>query len=272
MGADVVDLDLSRPFTAARARAEGFARLEQLMPNAQWVMFVDGDCEVQPGWLAIARTFLTDNPTFAAVCGRRRERHPERSRYNALIDREWDTPVGEASACGGDALYRISAYRQVGGFDPQVIAGEEPELCSRMRSKGWRVMRLDVEMTVHDADILRFGQWWNRAVRSGLGFAQAWRLTRHAGRDALYRRNLLRALAWAAALPCLSLALAFAVNGWLVLLWPVVVGLQIIRMTRREGWFAAVLAMIGKFAELYGILLLASRILKGQTGGAVSYK
>src|SRR3990170_3982962 len=46
MGAEVVELDLATPFTAARARNEGFHRLEQLNPNVAFVQFVDGDCEV----------------------------------------------------------------------------------------------------------------------------------------------------------------------------------------------------------------------------------
>jgi hypothetical protein len=37
-----------------------------------------------------------------------------------LIDEEWDTPIGEASACGGDALIRIDAVLQVGGYNPSL--------------------------------------------------------------------------------------------------------------------------------------------------------
>ena len=50
MGAEVVELDMSMPFTAARARNEGFRRLRELAPNAKYVQFVDGDCEFSPGW------------------------------------------------------------------------------------------------------------------------------------------------------------------------------------------------------------------------------
>ena len=120
----VVALDTTIPFTAARARNAGFAALlEEGTP--EFVQFVDGDCRVQPGWLPAAKAFLATHPEVAVVCGRRREVHPEASVWNRLCDAEWDTPVGEAKACGGDALMRSAAVRQVGGYDPALIAGEE---------------------------------------------------------------------------------------------------------------------------------------------------
>ena len=108
----------------------------------------------------------------AAVCGRRRERFPERSIYNWLCDREWDSPIGEATACGGDVLIRRQALAAVGGYRDDVIAGEEPELCVRLRAARWRIWRLDAEMTLHDAAMTQFRQWWKRILRSGYAFAQ----------------------------------------------------------------------------------------------------
>lgn len=104
LGAEVVELDLSRPFTAARARNEGFERLSDLDPEVCFVQFVDGDCEVVEGWLEKAKQVLEQNPEVVVVCGRRRERSPESTVYNRLTDLEWDSPVGEATACGGDAM------------------------------------------------------------------------------------------------------------------------------------------------------------------------
>src|SRR5271165_3998817 len=118
LGANVVELDLSRPFTAARARNEGFERLCQINPQVRFVQFVDGDCEVVEGWLEEAHGVLAENPEIGVVCGRRRERFPESTVYNRLADLEWDTPLGEARACGGDAMMRVEAVRKVGGYNP----------------------------------------------------------------------------------------------------------------------------------------------------------
>src|SRR5262245_32426939 len=137
MGADVVELDMSRPFTAARARNQGAERLREVDPRARFVQFIDGDCELAEGWLEKARRALEEHPRVAVVCGRLRERDPEISVYNRLADLEWDTPIGEAKACGGIAMIRLDAFEEAGGFNPAVIAGEEPELCLRLRRNGW---------------------------------------------------------------------------------------------------------------------------------------
>ena len=97
-GALVVDLDMSRPFTAARARNAGLARLAEVDPDGAFVQVLDGDCELQPGWIDAARAVLEEDTGLAIVCGRRRERFPEASVFNRLVDQEWDTPVGEAGA------------------------------------------------------------------------------------------------------------------------------------------------------------------------------
>jgi len=273
LGASVVMLDMSLPFTAARARAEGFARLQALAPGLDYVMFIDGDCVVESGWMAAASAFLDSHPDFAVVCGRRRELSPGSSRYNALADREWATPIGEAIACGGDAMMRCTALRAVGGFNAAIVAGEEPELCHRLRAAGWRIMRLDVPMTIHDAAMTRLSQWWLRAVRSGFGYAQTWRLTRRTGSGAaLYGRELARALVWAALLPLGSVLLSLLFHPLFLLIWPLAVVAQYLRLAQREGWDAAALAVIGKYAELAGALRYFVRALRGSTGATISYK
>jgi len=142
MGANVLPLDLGSPLTAARARNAGYERLLSLHPKIRFVMFVDGDCEVVDGWMHDARDYLEASPECAAVCGRRRERHPERSVYKKLCDIEWAAPLGDALSCGGDALFRTKAFTQVSGFRDGLIAGEEPELCLRLRGAGWHIHRL----------------------------------------------------------------------------------------------------------------------------------
>jgi hypothetical protein len=173
MGVDVVELDTSVPFTAARARNAGVERLVRLAPDTVYVQFVDGDCEIDPGWWGVAVERLEERPELAAVCGRRRERFPDASPYNKMCDLEWDTPVGDAAECGGDSMMRLAHFSAVGGFDPSLIAGEEPELCLRLRQRGWRIERLAAEMTLHDAAMTRFSQWWRREKRSGYAFAEA---------------------------------------------------------------------------------------------------
>lgn len=169
MGVDVVELDCRSPLNAARARHEGFKRIFDLYPELEFVFFVDGDCEVADDWIKLAIEELKKSAEVAVVCGRRRERYPDLSVYNRICDLEWDTPIGEVLSCGGDAVMRVEAYNQAGGFDPTVSAGEEPEFCHRLRKAGWTILRVGVDMTWHDVAITKLSQWCRRAMRTGYG-------------------------------------------------------------------------------------------------------
>jgi GT2 family glycosyltransferase len=283
IGADVVELDMNTTFTAARARNAGLAALG-LGPDGpvagaascpEFIQFVDGDCEVQPGWLDAGIAFLTDHPDVAIVSGRLRERHPDASPYNALCDVEWDTPLGSATACGGIAMMRRDALAQTTLYDPSMIAGEEPELCVRIRRADWKIWRIADEMALHDAAMYRFGQFWKRMRRGGFAFAQ-WAAMYGRAPERLGVASLRRALAWGLLLPLFI--------GLAVLLWgPVALGLlavypvQVARLARRYGgssssWSRAFLLTIGKFAELQGVLEYHWRQWLGRPARLIEHK
>ena len=270
-GAFVVALDASRPFTAARARNAGVQALLARAPNAEFVQFLDGDCELHRDWLARGLAFLWQNPRHAVVCGRVRERHPDRSVFNRLCDWEWETPVGEAKACGGNALVRVSAFRAVGGFNERLIAGEEPELCLRLRQAGWGVHRLAGEMVLHDAAMTRFSQWWRRTTRSGHAFAEgAW--LHGLERERHWVRETLRAVFYGGLLPLAAAVLAATVGPWfllLLLVYPVLV----LRLSRQQGGFTrAFYLVLGRFPEFLGVLKFVGTRLAHVPARLIEYK
>ncbi|MGY4527345.1 glycosyltransferase family 2 protein [Pseudomonas sp. TE21394] len=276
LGVEVLALDMGQPFTAARARNEGFAALQRLLPSLRLVQFVDGDCEVDAGWLATAQAFLVRHPHVAVVCGRRRERFPQRSVYNLLCDLEWDTPIGEAKACGGDALMRADAFAAVGGFRSGLIAGEEPELCVRLRARGWKVWRLDVEMTLHDAGMTRFSQWWRRSLRAGHAYAEGAYLHGQAP-ERHWLRESRRAWVWGLGIPLATLLTCLALGAWglaLLLVYP----LQAWRLARRggrsvrENWLRAVFLVLGKFPEMLGQLRFLRQHFMAGKPALIEYK
>jgi GT2 family glycosyltransferase len=280
LGAVVVDLDMSRPFTAARARNAGLERLLAEDPAVALVQFVDGDCELVEGWLERARREFADCAELGAACGRLRERFPDRSPYNRLADIEWDTPVGDARACGGIVLMRVEALRQAGGFDAALIAGEEPELCVRLRALGWRVRRLDAEMALHDIAMTRFGQWWTRAVRAGFAYAQGFALHgRPPERHGLAECRSI--LFWAVALPGLALALAWPTRGLSVAVAAAAYAASFLRIARRhrrrglapaDARLYAAACIVGKLPNLLGMARYAWRKLAGTSGRLIEYK
>lgn len=270
-GAEIVTLDGSRPFTAARARNAGLDHLIAAAPPPDLVQFLDGDCILQPEWLNIAQGFLHAHPDVAVVCGRRRERFPQSSIWNGMIDTEWDTPIGEARACGGDAVMRLDALRQVGGYNPDLIAGEEPELCLRLRLKGWKIWRIDAEMTLHDAAMTRFGQWWQRSRRAGYTYAEG--VAMYGRTPERHKvRELSSALAWGLALPLFLLLTAIFITPWMIL-GTLIYPLQILRLRLRDlSWRQALFLLLGKFPETQGALTYTWHRLTRKRGRLIEYK
>lgn len=275
-GAHVVDLNLDRPFTAARARNCGFQSLCQQHPNIAFVQFLDGDCVLQPDWLATALPRLKGDSKLAVVCGRRRERFPTQSVYNRLCDLEWDTPVGPADACGGDALMRRAAFEAVHGFDETLIAGEEPELCLRLRKAGWGICRLDAEMTLHDAAMTRLSQWWKRARRAGHAYAEnSWV---HRG-DGMWRREARSIFFWGIFIPIGSLVLApvtFGASLLVLLAYPLLVLKVLLASRSKLGFRLALLyalACVGaKLPQGLGMTAYHFNRLSGRRAKLIEYK
>lgn len=158
---------------------------------------------LQPDWLEAGAAELLADASLAAVFGRRREVAPQASRYNWMCDIEWAVSPGPARYFGGDVMLRAAALDQAGGYPDEMIAGEEPDLAIRLRGHGWKIACLPVEMTLHDAAITRFGQWWRRATRSGHAYAEL--AARHRGGEfSDYARRTRGVLFWGVVLPVVA--------------------------------------------------------------------
>lgn len=280
IGVEVVDLDTSIPFTAARARNEGIARLIDRWKGIQYVQVLDGDCELRDGWVQAARVYLESHPELGVVCGRRRERHPELTVYNLICDLEWDTPVGEARSCGGDAMFRLAAFDAAGGYNASVIAGEEPELCVRLRGAGYGVYRLDHEMTWHDAAMTSFSQFWKRAKRAGHAYAQGAHM--HGAPPECHNvRQTRSALVFGLLMPLIAIALSYWTFGLSFFFFVLLLGVQWFRIRRhelrrgrsdKEASLLARFIIIAKFAQAQGVLLFHWRRLTGKQATLIEYK
>lgn len=273
-GAIIVELDMSQPFSAARARNAGYQAAQRHNPST-FVQFIDGDCQIVPGWLAAAERKLRADPTLAVVTGWRSEMYPDASVYNAMCDVEWHRPAGPIVACGGDMMVRAEAFDQVNGFDSTVIAAEDDEFCLRLAASGWALERLPLQMTRHDAAMTNFGQWWRRAVRAGHGFAQVGDM--HAGYFSTERK---RVLVFGLFLPVLAvIGAAFStVLLSLVLLLYALSYARGVRGIRSEGlpwanslqqaWFL----LISKFPNVIGMATYALRKFRNRPPEIIEYQ
>ena len=276
-GAIVVALDVDQAlFTAARARNAGFARALSEAPHVEFVQFVDGDCEFEDEWLNVARSFLEKNTGVAAAFGRRRERFPERSIYNRLCDLEWAVPSGPARYFGGDVMVRTSAFQAVAGYREDLIAGEEPELCVRLRRAGWQIESLNSPMTIHDAAMMRFGQWWQRTRRAGYAFAEGAQL-HGAPPERHWVRETRGIMFWGLLFPLFLATGAILVSPWIASLF-LVYGLQMLRIywrqraTNRWPLLTSAAFVIGKFPQAAGLVQYHINRLRGAKGRIIEYK
>lgn len=276
LGVNVVELDMRKPFTAARARNVGFERLRKIAPNVRFVQFVDGDCEIHSNWIGTAGQFLERHREVVVVTGRLRERFPDASVYNRLCDMEWEAPVGESKVCGGIAMMRADEFAAVHGFNVTMICGEEPELCARMRARGGKVWRIADDMAWHDANITRLRQWWLRTVRSGYSFAQAAQLSKESKERSGVKESC-RIWFWGAGIPLASIALALLwspVSLFLLFIYP----LQIARFTLlgsrsfRANFIQATFMVLCKFPELQGQIRYHIERLIGRQSALIEYK
>lgn len=271
----VVELDSATPLSAARGRNAGFDTLGQDGAAPDFVQFIDGDCEIVPGWIQKAARALQDDDGLGLVTGWRSEIDRDASVYNQMCDYEWHGPTGEITACGGDMMVRARAFREIGGFNPRCISGEDGELCFRMRKAGWRLLRLPEDMTRHDAAMRRFGEWWQRTRRNGHGMAHV--ATLHPDFFLADRR---RAWFYGAVLPALAL-LSAPFTPWIPLAVGALYGASYLRtvqglhkggLTWHEAAIHALYFTLAKLPNAIGMLTYHWRRLRGHQLQLIEYK
>jgi GT2 family glycosyltransferase len=188
--------------------------------------------------------------------------YPEASVFNRLCDLEWQQPAGEVRTAGGRFMARARVFQEVGGFHPDVIAGEDDEFCIRVRRQGWKILMFEAPMASHDAAISSFRQWWRRNRRAGHAYAQVAAL--HGGGDERYFvRDRRRILIWGLILPLAALALAPFTHYISLPVLLCLYALQfahIVRGCRKRGWSSrdarayAFFTVISRIPALQGLL------------------
>jgi glycosyltransferase involved in cell wall biosynthesis len=281
-GVDVVELDMSRPFNMARARNAGLRRLLELMPDAEYVQFVDGDCELNDRWLEAGLSALTARRDAALVVGRLRERRRGATVYNTVADMDWDAPAGpdgEVAEVGGIVLARVGALTRVGPYNETLIAGEDADIGVRLRAVGWKLFRIPADMALHDIDMTRLSQFWKRCVRTGWAFAECSRLHRD-GPVRLWDKEARSGRFWGLMVPLLTLATVLAAGpaglaplaGYPLLAWKMYRGRRRRGDTVRDSAAYSALHLLGKFAQAWGQLRYHRSRLAGRRGLIIEYK
>lgn len=279
LGIETVCLSTDRPFTAARSRNAGFERLLEVHPDLEFVQFMDGDCELIEGWIESALNVLSAEKDIGIVSGRLFEKYPDASIYNTIIDIEWDTPVGEASTVLGNFCVRTEAFKRVNGFTIDIIAAEDNDFCLRVRAAGYRILRLEPEMTWHDANIMRLSQWYKRSIRGGYGFANISHL--HGDNPECHSRKQLYSIVfWGGIVPSIFVV-SLLVNPAIAVGLVVIYALIIVRLVLKKivqgnsvkiACVYSFLIYTGKIAEFLGVLRYWKNTVLVQNHNIIEYK
>jgi cellulose synthase/poly-beta-1,6-N-acetylglucosamine synthase-like glycosyltransferase len=276
LGARVISVQPRRP-TAALGRNAGWRAT-----SADFVLFLDGDTVLDARFVVDSlRDFKKDT---AVVWGNRREIHPEASVYNRVLDLDWISPAGIVDFCGGDALMRREALEAVGGYDETLIAGEEPEMCRRMRAAGWTILHVDRPMTGHDLAMTKWSQYWRRSVRTGYAYAEVSQRFRGSGLpfwedEARRNRNRALVLSWLAAASLLISVFRMSILPLLVM--PGFVLVLAARTAAKVAWKSpdrSTRFIYGIHSHLQQIPIYIGQLQywhdrrKGRTRGLIEYK
>lgn len=253
-------LDRSSPFSAARARNEGFDVITKQFPDLKYVQFVDGDCVVASNWFDAAIKVLEDKTSLSLVLGHRTELQPDLTIYNRLAAIEWNSPVGALTNFGcliGSFLIKVEVFRIMHGFKTNVIAGEDSELGVRMSLAGYKMEKIDHHMETHDANILVFSQWWSRAVRAGHAIGQRAYINGNTPvQDCVKERK--STIVWGVVMP-----LIFLLSLWLYPLVSLVILALYIVLFFKVHKYSKSLGLNAKDAMIYTMSIVVGKFANG---------
>lgn len=121
--------------------------------------FVDGDCEVAPGWMAAA----LDRLEHADLVGARMLADPSAN----WVARRWAAIEAAGAHLGsqvwsGHMAINRSVFDQVGGFDSRLGSGEDSDLGLRVRAVGGPVQQVPEMVAVHHGFPGTLRAFWRR--------------------------------------------------------------------------------------------------------------
>ncbi len=153
--------------------AEGYNRALQQI-DAEYVMLLNSDVEVTPGWLDVLTEYM-DRHADVAACQPKLLSFRDRKRFEyagasggfidwygypfcrgrifhflEYDDGQYDSPISVFWVTGAALFIRLDVFRKVGGFDGRFFAHmEEIDLCWRLRSRGFRLVCLPESVVYH---------------------------------------------------------------------------------------------------------------------------
>ncbi|MDH3237087.1 MAG: glycosyltransferase [Deltaproteobacteria bacterium] len=117
------------------------------MATGRYILFLDGDMELEQGFLPAALDAIGRLEGVAGIVGQVFEKDPSSQTGRRDICRIGKK--GKAEKFGGAILFSRQSLLRVGGYDPYIFNREENELYSRIKMAGEAVWQIPVPMALH---------------------------------------------------------------------------------------------------------------------------
>lgn len=126
-------------------------QLGYLYSEGEYLLLMDGDMELEKGFIDSAVTFLEAHPEYAGVAGTVEMDDAANYEFKSRKQRLHEIyPIGDCDHLGGGGLYRRVAIEKIGYLTNRNLhAFEEAELGMRLLHAGYKLHRLDVPYFSH---------------------------------------------------------------------------------------------------------------------------
>jgi glycosyltransferase involved in cell wall biosynthesis len=206
--------------------------------RGQYLLLIDGDMRLYPGFLPAALKALRQNPRLGGVGGAVYDRDVDNEEYEQRLKRrDPDSRAGSVTRLNSSGIYRRTAVESVGYLTDRNLHGaEEFDLGARLHAAGWTLRKIDLPLVDH-------------FPHRGSAYRLLWR--RIFNRNAFALGELLRAAIgqrhfWFVLAKDRQVFLCLLVTGW----WMTLVSVPL-TLSGRAAAFAAGAILLLPFAAMW---------------------
>lgn len=123
-----------------------------LLTDSEYIMFLDGDCELHQQWLVEGVKFLAEFPQAGGAIGKETKIRFFGDKMVPVenIGKIPDKPIFVKPTCiTGSGLYRREAVDSSGGIEPDIESSEDRLLNFQLHVNGWPVYEIPIQMITH---------------------------------------------------------------------------------------------------------------------------
>ena len=242
-----------RQLGPSAARYTGY---KYALPEAQYILFLDGDTTLYENWLSLAIQYINRRPNVAGVSGYIQNGYTPFTINPA--NKLYGVPQQRLSGCL--AIYKKKVLDQVGSFNPWIHGEEEQELGFRIRQKNFELHRLNIIGAKHHIKKIKVSLFHRVKFSQGTGQLIARELYRRTPLAMeLLKRYYRHFLVFSWVVLCTIVALLSLLGLLHPLLWNVILVFSLLGYVyiaiRERGLSKAAFLVIATFLESFNILI-----------------